>query len=266
MLLGIADICLLDHIRAGLSQEDFIRKAAELGAQTASIRFPEAGEGQHLPALAEELGIELEFRTGPANARELAECIRRAHSFGASFLRTMVSGKYHYKDAAKQAQTLAAAEQRLKAVTSLLSEVDMQLGIENHADVTSPELIALIDAVGSQRVGVLLDLGNSIEVFENPRYTIEMLAPYTIALHVKDLSIGQRHGVDFCHLPVPLGEGIIDFDHAMEQITTHCPNARFVIEGVHPPLENPAESLEDEAEMLEKSVAFAQRLLVQYSA
>ena len=126
--------------------------------------------------------------------------------------------------------------------------------------------IALIDAVDSDRVGVQLDLGNSMEVFEHPRDTIEMLAPYTVALHVKDIDIGHRNGVDFCHLPVPLGEGIIDFDHAMQQIMAHCPDARFVIEGVFPPLPDLEQSRKGEEEMLEQSVIFAQGLLEQYGA
>jgi len=45
MHLGIADICLLDHMRAGQTQEEFIRIAAQLGAQTASIRNPAPGAG-----------------------------------------------------------------------------------------------------------------------------------------------------------------------------------------------------------------------------
>ena len=156
--------------------------------------------------------------------------------------RTIPSRKYYYNDSDQQARAVETAERNLKPVVPLLEELDMQLGVENNADVTTPELVGLIKAVGSERVEVLLDLGNSIEIFENPRYTIETLAPHTIALHVKDLTIGRRHGVDLCHMPVPLGEGIIDFDYAMEQMMTHCLDARFVIEGVHPPLQDPEES------------------------
>ena len=126
------------------------------------------------------------------------------------------------------------------------------------------KLVGLIKAVGSERVEVSLDLGNSIEIFENPRYKIETLSPHTIALQVKDLTIGWRYGVDSCHMPVPLGEGIIDFDHAMEQMMTHCPDARYVIKGVHPPLQDPEESQWEEMAMLEKSVAFARDLLARY--
>ena len=92
----------------------------------------------------------------------------------------MPSGRYHYNDPARQSHAIAMAIAGLRAVVPLLDELDMTLGIENHADVTSPELIAIIEAVDSARVRVLLDLGNSTQIFENPRYTIEKLAPYTV--------------------------------------------------------------------------------------
>ena len=223
-----------------------------------------AGDEGADPVIAAEVGVELEFRTGTVDPGDLSDCIRRAHALGASFLRTMPSGRYHYNDPARQSHAITMAIAGLRAVVPLLDELDMTLGVENHADVTSPELIAIIEAVDSARVRVLLDLGNSIQIFENPRYTIEQLAPYTVALYVKDLVIGQRHGVDFCHMPVALGEGIIDFDHTMDQLMKHCPDARFCIEGVHPLLDDSEQNLKSEAEMLEKSVAFARRLLVQY--
>ncbi len=265
MVLGIADICMYEHLRAGrLNKVEFVRKAADLGAETVSIGLPTESEGQELRLVADEVGIELEFRVGGTDPEELSDAIRRAHHLGASFLRTLVSGRYDYKNAAKQKQTLESAVKGLRAVAPLLDELGLMLGVENHADVKSPELIELIDKVNSERVRVVLDLCNSVVVFEDPRYTIEILSPYTVALHVKDIEIGSRHFVDFCHLGVPLGEGIVDFDHAMQQLQANCPDARFVIESGHPPLEDLEESLREEVEMLEKSVAFAKGLLAKY--
>ena len=265
MLLGIADICMYEHFRMGrMTKGEFVRMAAELGAETVSIRLPTESEGQELRSIAVEVGIELEFRTGGTDVEELSDNIRLAHRLGASFLRTLVSGRYHYKNAENQRQVLESAAIGLKAVIPVLDELGMMLGIENHADMKSLELIELIERVDSDRVRVLLDLCNSVVVFEDPRDTIEMLSPYTVALHVKDIVIGSRHFVDFCHLGVPLGEGIIDFDHAMQQLQANSPNARFVIEAGHPPLPDLEESLREEVEMLEKSVAFAKRLLANY--
>ena len=63
---------------------------------------------------------------------------------------------------------------------------------------------------------------------------------------------------------VPLGEGIVDFDHVMKHLQANCPDARFTIESGHPPLPDLEESLLAEVDMLEKSVAFAKCLLEKY--
>ena len=47
----------------------------------------------------------------------------------------------------------------------------------------------------------------------------------------------------------------------MEQLRVNSPEARFVIEAVHPPLPDLEESLREELEMLERSVTFAKGLL-----
>ena len=65
MVLGIADICMYEHLRAGrLNKVEFVRKAADLGAETVSIGLPTESEGQELRLVADEVGIELEFRVG----------------------------------------------------------------------------------------------------------------------------------------------------------------------------------------------------------
>ena len=262
MRLGIADICMYEHFRVGrMTKGEFVRLAAKLGAETVSIRLGTESEGQELRSIADETGIELEFRTGGTDIGQLSDDIRLAHRLGGSFIRTLVSGNYNYKDPQKQRQILESAVVGLKAVIPVLDELGMTLGVENHADIKSLELIELIERVDSERIRVLLDLCNSVVVFEDPCDTIRMLSPYTVAVHVKDIVIGRRHFVDFCHLCVPLGEGIIDFEYAMEQLRGNSPEARFVIEAVHPPLPDLEESLREELEMLERSVTFAKGLL-----
>ena len=57
MILGIADICLLDHLRAGMTRNDFVRRAAALGVQAASVRLLAGDEGAD-PVIAAEVGVE----------------------------------------------------------------------------------------------------------------------------------------------------------------------------------------------------------------
>ena len=253
---------MYEHFRVGrMTKGEFVRLAAQLGAETVSVTLGTETDWQELRSVADETGIELEFRTNGTDIGTLSEDIRRAHRLGGSFIRTLVSGNYNYKDSQQQRQILESAVSGLKAMIPVLDELGMTLGVENHADIKSLELIELIERVGSERIRVLLDLCNSVVVFEDPSDTIKMLSPYTVAVHVKDIVIGRHHFVDFCHLCVPLGEGIIDFEYTMEQLHANSPEARFVIEAVHPPLPDLEESLKGELEMLERSVTFAKGLL-----
>ena len=46
MHLGIADICLLDHMRAGQTQEEFIRIAAQLGRKPPRSAIPQQAQAR----------------------------------------------------------------------------------------------------------------------------------------------------------------------------------------------------------------------------
>jgi sugar phosphate isomerase/epimerase len=260
MRLGIADVCRKEALDGSrITKAGSIREAAGLGAQVVSLYLP-GEDASDIVAAAEESAVALEFRTAGYDKRKLAASAKRAHSLGGAFLRTMLRGRYHYKDPAAQEAMLEAAAANVGGLVPLLEELDVTLGIENHAGVTSPELVALIKHVDSPRVGAVLDFGNSIPLFEDPHYTIETLAPYAVGLHVKDVDIVHQ-GVVFEVLCVPLGEGILEWDRIMPVLRELCPEIPFMLEAPHRPLPDREKSLTAEGEMLERSVQFARALV-----
>ena len=60
---------------------------------------------------------------------------------------------------------------------------------------------------------------------------MEVLAPYAITTHIKDMSINQHQSdlTMFQAQGCPLGEGHVDIPKAIELLETHSPNA----EGLH---------------------------------
>ena len=260
MRLGIADVCGKEALEAGrITKADFIREAAGLGAEVVSVYLP-GEDADDILAAAEGAAVALEFRTSGYDDQKLATDLKRAHSLGASFLRTMFRGRYHYGDSEAQKEMLEAATANIRSIVPLLEELGMTLGVENHGDVTSPELIALVQAVASPRAGALLDFENSIPVFEDPHDTIETLAPYAVGLHVKDVDIVLEGGV-YAIPCVPMGEGILSWDRIMPVLREHCPDVPFMLEAPHPLLRDGEKSLRAEWTMLEKSVQFARKLL-----
>jgi 3-oxoisoapionate decarboxylase len=86
------------------------------------------------------------------------------------------------------------------------------LAIENHLDLLADEMVELISTINSPWLGVCLDTGNNLRLFEDPLSVVKKLAPFARATHIKDL--GAQRGKDpkdFAFWPsVPLGEGLVD--------------------------------------------------------
>jgi hypothetical protein len=107
--------------------------------------------------------------------------------------------------------------------------VQLALAIENHQDWTAEELAALIKQRSSEYLGVCLDTGNNIALLDDPMDTIEMLAPYAVSTHFKDMAV-EPYADGFLLSEVPLGEGIIDLKRAISALQRAHPKTRFTLE------------------------------------
>lgn len=85
------------------------------------------------------------------------------------------------------------------------------LAIENHIDMLADEIVDLVTTVNSPWLGICLDTGNNLRMFEDPVVVAEKLAPFTRATHIKDIVALRGNPRDYSFWPsVPLGEGLID--------------------------------------------------------
>jgi sugar phosphate isomerase/epimerase len=104
----------------------------------------------------------------------------------------------------------------LKRCLEFAEEMDIYFAVDNHGLCTNDgdRQLALIQAVGSKRVGVNLDTMN-YRWFGHDIPTInrfyEILAPYTFHTHLKD-GTGSRAN----YVGAALGEGEIDLHHAIK--------------------------------------------------
>src|SRR5205814_2045871 len=74
----------------------------------------------------------------------------------------------------------------LKKLAPALRIHGVKVAVETHADLTADEMLDLIDAVGTELVGVTLDTGNLVMRLDDPVRTAERLAPFVLATHLKD--------------------------------------------------------------------------------
>ena len=82
--------------------------------------------------------------------------------------------------------------------------------IETHEEITTFELLRLIQRVGEQDVSVCYDVGNVISRGEEPVAAARRIAPYVVQMHAKDCKVFFVPG-GYMRSSRPCGQGVVDF-------------------------------------------------------
>ena len=81
-------------------------------------------------------------------------------------------------------------ENMIKAVRGMRGRIldsGIKLAVENHGgDPQAREMKTMIEAIGTDVMGVCLDSGNPVWMLEDPHMTLETLIPYAETSHVRD--------------------------------------------------------------------------------
>lgn len=100
--------------------------------------------------------------------------------------------------------------QQIKVIAPMAADLDLKIGIENHQDATSADLIRVCEEVGSPHVGITLDTGNPLAVAEDPVIFAERILPYLVHVHLKDYRMAATpSGYRLFHCAI--GAGVVDF-------------------------------------------------------
>ncbi|MBV9226285.1 MAG: TIM barrel protein [Acidobacteriaceae bacterium] len=105
----------------------------------------------------------------------------------------------------------------------------IKLAIENHKGWRASEQAAWMGRVSSEWVGVCYDFGNNLSLCEPPEETFELLSPYTIFCHLKDMAVAD-YPDGFLLSEVPLGQGIIDLKQRVDALRSKDPDMLFCLE------------------------------------
>ena len=203
--LGVDTLCWHLRLETGsVSASEVFEEAADVGADIVQVNLHHvrALELEELGALAERghaLGLEL-LASGDFLGRgrdgdepsvgigRIEAWLERARALGSPLLR-VVSGFYR-ADLAGRPDLIEAERSYVCAVLRGAAQTAEGAGVvlllENHSDFTASEYEAIVAEVGSERVGVFLDLINPVAALENPVAVVERLAPLAHAGHVKD--------------------------------------------------------------------------------
>ncbi|MGO8117929.1 sugar phosphate isomerase/epimerase family protein [Rhizobium leguminosarum] len=107
-------------------------------------------------------------------------------------------------------EQLLGIEKVLRKLAPVARANGAHMNIETHDEITSFEILRLIEKVGADCVGVVFDTANGLQRGEHPVFAAKRLAPYIRQTHIKDAYVGRAPGgLDFQTRPV--GGGIVDF-------------------------------------------------------
>jgi 3-oxoisoapionate decarboxylase len=198
---------------------------------------------QRVRSRADSLGIQLEvgmlsicpsatiFNPVAGDAEtQLIAMFEVARILGSPFVRCVVGS---WRDRVTQGgieARIADAVRVLKNVRERALEAGVKIAVENHAgDMQARELAGLVEAAGPDVVGVCIDAGNALWAIEDPRLTLETLAPYVLASHTRDGALRPAaSGAEVAW--TRMGEGNVRIDEYIDAFLTRCPGRPLMLE------------------------------------
>jgi sugar phosphate isomerase/epimerase len=120
----------------------------------------------------------------------------------------------------------------LKALKSRALDAGVKFGFENHGgDLRSEEVLGIIEEVGDDVCGSMLDPGNSLWAMEDPMQQVQTLGQHVVCTSVRDYMIWQsEEGATFQWTAV--GEGLMDVPAYIRHLATLCPGVPLFVESI----------------------------------
>ena len=120
----------------------------------------------------------------------------------------------------------------LKASSKPAKDAGIKFGFENHAaDLRSEELLKLIEAVGTDVCGVMLDPGNGLWAMEDPMVHLQTLAPHVVCNSLRDYMVWESaEGAMFQWTAV--GEGLMDVPTFVQTLAHATPGMPVFVESI----------------------------------
>jgi 3-oxoisoapionate decarboxylase len=216
---------------------EFLEHSVALGAGgiQASLSSVEPEYLKKLRARAEEAGMYIEVMGAMPRGNDTSafeRCVAGAKAVGALLVRCACLGSRRYETfntLADWRTHVAQAKASIDRALAIAERERLPLALENHKDWTADELAAIMKAKSSEFLGVCLDTGNNISLLDDPMAVVEILAPFTISTHVKDMGV-EPYDDGFLLSELPLGEGMLDMNRIVATVEKARPRTRLTLE------------------------------------
>ncbi|HVR69485.1 MAG TPA: sugar phosphate isomerase/epimerase [Vicinamibacteria bacterium] len=223
-----------------LDAEAFLDLCHDFGADGAQMDYgmltsEDAGYLRRVREGLDRRGMFLEFIAGSRAVEDLDlldRIGRTAQALGVTRLRVACLSGRRYEDFQdKKAWDEFAARWRaaLPRTEPVLRRHRLAMGVENHKDWLTDELVDILRGIGSPHVGACVDFGNNLAFLEDPLDTVEKLAPHAVTTHVKD-NVMVPSAAGFLLDDVAVGEGVLPLERMVAALRRHHPRIPLVLE------------------------------------
>jgi sugar phosphate isomerase/epimerase len=207
-----------DRVDEPLSLIDALRDTREQGVglfqicDYAPLLTMTAAEISDVARAARELEIDIELGTKGIQLDHLESFLRFADAFDARLVRSMLF-------APGSRPSLFEADRMLRMALPAYEAGGVTLALETYEQVATGDLVALVEEIGSDHLGICLDPANVVARLELPRTAVERSAPHTKNVHVKDFAFARQDGwVGFTYSGAAMGTGLHDYPHLLDAV------------------------------------------------
>ncbi|MBI2927829.1 MAG: sugar phosphate isomerase/epimerase [Verrucomicrobia bacterium] len=169
-----------------------------------------------------------------ADVTRFEKDVQLAKAAGVSVGRTVIMPGRRYeqfKSLDEFRQSEARALKSLQLAEPVLARHRFRLAVENHKDQRIAEKLALLKRLGSEFIGLCVDVGNNLALMEDPLEVARAFAPWAFTVHIKDHAV-REYAEGFLLADVALGDGFLDLPAIVKVLREANRNIRFNFETI----------------------------------
>jgi sugar phosphate isomerase/epimerase len=126
-------------------------------------------------------------------------------------------------------EQLQASEKFLLKLAPIARDLGIHMNLETHEEITTFEVVRLVEAVGPDAMGVTFDVANVTHRGEDPVAAAQRVGPYVRQTHLKDMAlVFVEDGV--LRQMRPCGQGVVDYETILPLLHKHNPMLHLTIE------------------------------------
>jgi sugar phosphate isomerase/epimerase len=210
--------------RNPLREIELCQRAVELGVRV--VQFADnlpltrlsSDELDALEGFCRDRRLAVELGTRGILTGDLPAHLALAQRFHAPFVRLVLDADGHEP-------SVAEAARLLRPHVEAYARAGIRLGIENHDRFSAADLLHLIEDLGTDRTGIVLDTVNSLGALETPEVVLRALAPFVLNLHLKDFTIRRVPSqMGFVIEGCPAGRGRLNIPSLLAELSRANPH------------------------------------------